>query len=553
MKYLLALIFISSSIYSSQLEGQKFVDTENTWIVTTSWWTGHGGNFDGYIRAFRFQDSTLINGRFYYQLYSATSINSHNYASTGNLYRQENDSIFIVGGMEEMLIMDESMQIGDSFIGFGHSDELTVINIDSVIMADGSFRKRFEFDGPYNDAPFWIQGIGFNNGFDYYHTATDSGRPIQCYYKEDEFQYMPSRYGACSEVIDRYQGKFVNPDNRWYTFEGSAFPNGYVNNYWYRFQDTVIREGKTYMKLFRSENDPYSNYEDRESYWREDAEGRVYRYDPFKEDGEKLEYDFSLEVGDSIEYFNSVIHITEVDTVQMENGDLRKRLTITNSSGQEVEFVEGIGANLGTFSSVYWITDIFHDLYCFYEGNGLSYSTEGNEGRCITLDLEESITLNGEMNNSKVELNWTHESKDDIIYNIEWSIDVENWEDIGDIDGLSNSHFQFTDTDPSEGINYYRVFGINSSDEKIYSNIISVKYSPDSEITIYPNPTNGELNFSGIKSGTYRIYDTVGKVYLNGNIKKDPIDVSGLAAGIYFIEIKDDGSNIYIVEKVNIY
>jgi hypothetical protein len=70
-------------------------------------------------------------------------------------------------------------------------------------------------------------------------------------------------------------------------------------------------------------------------------------------------------------------------------------------------------------------------------------------------------------------------------------------------------------------------------------------------ITIYPNPTEGELQLSitggGLKdSYTYKIYSSEGKLILNGNINElgtTTLSLSGESSGAYILVLSGNGEN----------
>ncbi|MCD4747285.1 MAG: T9SS type A sorting domain-containing protein, partial [Bacteroidales bacterium] len=92
-------------------------------------------------------------------------------------------------------------------------------------------------------------------------------------------------------------------------------------------------------------------------------------------------------------------------------------------------------------------------------------------------------------------------------------------------------------------------------DIEIYGDpvIISDENRCNKEISIYPNPTNGIMNISGIKSNsnTYlKVADIYGRIILKEAISSDnnKLDLSCLPRGLYIIELFGVGT--YYVEKV---
>jgi len=63
----------------------------------------------------------------------------------------------------------------------------------------------------------------------------------------------------------------------------------------------------------------------------------------------------------------------------------------------------------------------------------------------------------------------------------------------------------------------------------------------DNDVKIFPNPTNSILNIKSIETiKSIQIIDIAGRITTVSNFENDHVDVSGLADGMYFIEIKTE-------------
>ena len=61
------------------------------------------------------------------------------------------------------------------------------------------------------------------------------------------------------------------------------------------------------------------------------------------------------------------------------------------------------------------------------------------------------------------------------------------------------------------------------------------------EIKIYPNPAIDILNVTSVsENATFRVFNLMGQVVLNGNISNEMINVSNLQEGNYILEISSD-------------
>lgn len=153
-------------------------------------------------------------------------------------------------------------------------------------------------------------------------------------------------------------------------------------------------------------------------------------------------------------------------------------------------------------------------------------------------------------------LDWSTTSETNNNYfSLEWSIDALNFEEIGTIKGSGNSNsiknYQFIDSKPNEGINYYKLKQTDfDGNSKHPSNIIALDFLHFFEYYIYPNPAKDELLIScstkGVSIIKYIITDISGRkilqqdnVLLKENNQMTSIDISNISEGVYFIAITD--------------
>ncbi len=60
------------------------------------------------------------------------------------------------------------------------------------------------------------------------------------------------------------------------------------------------------------------------------------------------------------------------------------------------------------------------------------------------------------------------------------------------------------------------------------------------DINIYPNPTTGILNISGLQNTDIQIYDLTGKLLIDKHQVDNQINVSNLQKGIYTLKITNE-------------
>mgnify|MGYP006284491749 CR=1 FL=1 len=97
-------------------------------------------------------------------------------------------------GGEEMLLYDFNLVAGDSFY------YSWVIEVDSIQLLDGTYRKRIVFDDGYNS---WIEGIGNSwGGLLWLEWDIKQNLPayaiLLCHYENDTLLYFDDRYGTCN-------------------------------------------------------------------------------------------------------------------------------------------------------------------------------------------------------------------------------------------------------------------------------------------------------------------------------------------------------------------
>ena len=139
--------------------------------------------------------------------------------------------------------------------------------------------------------------------------------------------------------------------------------------------------------------------------------------------------------------------------------------------------------------------------------------------------------------NGKINLEWTtYTETDNLYFVIERSRDGYSFEEVVQVDGAinSNSIRNYSHIDMSSDIiNYYRLKSISTEGDISYSQVINVSCrNPD--INVFPNPTNGGINITGITDHKVEIFDSKGSIVSRSNTVKD------LSSGKYILVIRND-------------
>ncbi len=165
-----------------------------------------------------------------------------------------------------------------------------------------------------------------------------------------------------------------------------------------------------------------------------------------------------------------------------------------------------------------------------------------------------------EVNNRYVKLNWQTASEvNNDYFTIERSQNGNSWKKVIDIDGMGNSSsllsYSTIDDNSDIGVSYYRLKQTDFDGQFEYSKIISVNLGTleNSELEIYPNPTNSQITITGniFELGKIEIYNVLGQnvtsftTQINYNESKLIMDLSNLNKGIYYIKTKSTANKLY--------
>lgn len=165
----------------------------------------------------------------------------------------------------------------------------------------------------------------------------------------------------------------------------------------------------------------------------------------------------------------------------------------------------------------------------------------------------ELVSFTAKAQNNKVLLHWeTASEQNNKGFEVQRSSNGHSWETLDFVSGNGTafeSHtYIFMDKSPLRGMNYYRLRQLDYDNKEEYSPIKTVKLNGDGGISIYPNPaTSGAtllLNAAYAGEAQLTIYNAFGKqisthpLILNNGDSHLNLDLSGLQAGIYMLDIK---------------
>lgn len=189
--------------------------------------------------------------------------------------------------------------------------------------------------------------------------------------------------------------------------------------------------------------------------------------------------------------------------------------------------------------------------YCRIAHNTLTVPTNGSKN--LVLQSEdyivnavlpiELLNFQATPHSKNVQLTWqTATERNSNRFDIERSQNGKSFEKIGQIKTYGNSSdlktYAFTDEQPFNAVNYYRLKHIDFDGTVTLSNVVSVTLDSQQQLQVFPNPAKDKLT---IKSGTataYIIVDMLNREISKGQITDNQIDVdiSKIPTGQYFIK-----------------
>lgn len=162
-----------------------------------------------------------------------------------------------------------------------------------------------------------------------------------------------------------------------------------------------------------------------------------------------------------------------------------------------------------------------------------------------------------DLGNNQNKIYWTtfNEINNDY-FEVQHSMDGIDFEVIGMVTGNGNSNkeidYAFIHKNPYQSLDYYRLKQVDYDGKHEFSPIVSLSKKSTGNVHIFPNPTQGVLNFNGIQEETkVTIYDWSGKVIRNyENFANSFIDIQDIEAGMYIISvINNDAAQSFKIVK----
>jgi hypothetical protein len=170
----------------------------------------------------------------------------------------------------------------------------------------------------------------------------------------------------------------------------------------------------------------------------------------------------------------------------------------------------------------------------------------------------ELFGFKGSYDVDKVKLSWnTAWEKNNSKFLVERSYNAKNFSEIGSVEGKGSTNqqsaYQFFDTNPFKGTNYYRLKQVDfiaegdNIENTSFSNIISVNVSKEGAVSIYPNPATDVVSINlDIPTSlfSWELVDVKGQVVAKGASAKD-ISLKSLQHGEYILKMVTSNGDLY--------
>ncbi len=159
-----------------------------------------------------------------------------------------------------------------------------------------------------------------------------------------------------------------------------------------------------------------------------------------------------------------------------------------------------------------------------------------------------------------VQLDWKTASEvNNDFFAIERSQNAEVWNTLTTVNGSGTTsqaiQYQFLDTQPLNGISFYRLRQTDFDGQYAHSTIQRVEFKGLRNVVAFPNPSSGIFHLSGIDDDhfTFMVFNNLGQLIERGTVlgSDNAIDLSDAPAGIYILRVSNGGtvSSLRIIKQ----
>lgn len=149
----------------------------------------------------------------------------------------------------------------------------------------------------------------------------------------------------------------------------------------------------------------------------------------------------------------------------------------------------------------------------------------------------DAITIKASQKNGGVQVDWTAKTETDMVrYEVEKSTYGTTFAKVNTTSAIGNSNtpvdYNWFDTNPNMGTNFYRIKGIDKAGNVRYSDMVRVLFGKgEPSIVVYPNPVQGKtfkMDMYNLVKGTYvlNLYSNDGRLVYTQQLQHDGSQVT---------------------------
>lgn len=214
--------------------------------------------------------------------------------------------------------------------------------------------------------------------------------------------------------------------------------------------------------------------------------------------------------------------------------------------------ITGVG-----YGTILIVTDTLDDApvgYFFTPSTSLTYTaldTSKTYAICVARYTDPSqlpisiASFSAAVLNKSVQLMWqTAMEKNTVQFVLQRSATSKSFTDIGIVKavGYGENSYQFADSHPINGVNYYRIKSIDKDGSKSYSKIVDANFLANKyQLSIYPNPARETVTIKENHIAQIEIIDDKGKRLLAKSLldaTTPSVGLNNFMAGIYIVRIQ---------------
>jgi len=165
------------------------------------------------------------------------------------------------------------------------------------------------------------------------------------------------------------------------------------------------------------------------------------------------------------------------------------------------------------------------------------------------------LQFQGQKVHDGIALQWaTQQERNVDFFDLQRSSDGVRWQSIHEHAAVGfseiRSDYQYTDTRPLPGLDYYRLRSVDFDGAESYSPTVAVRYGSDpAQAVMYPNPAHSSVSFRLEKElrekvAYAHIFDPLGRLartlHLPESDHDQPLPLDDLTTGLYFVEFRSE-------------